>query len=60
MQFVSSLEVLNLQKCEVYFQGGIEQIIKLKRILTSDFCELNLDELKEIRKGQLVPEVFTF
>jgi len=57
---LSSLEVLNLQKCEVYFQGGIEQIIKLKRILTSDFCELNLDELKEIRKGQLVPEVFTF
>jgi hypothetical protein len=57
---LASLEVLNLQKCEVYFQGGIEQIIKLKRILTSDFCEVNLDELKEIRKGQLVPEVFTF
>ncbi|OEL16806.1 putative disease resistance RPP13-like protein 1 [Dichanthelium oligosanthes] len=57
---LASLEVLNLQKCEVYFQGGTEQIIKLKRILTSDFHELNLDELKEVRKGQLVPEVFTF
>lgn len=57
---LASLEVLNLQNCEVYFQGGIGKIIKLKRILTSDFRELNLDELKEVRKGQLGPEVFTF
>ncbi|CAL5086398.1 unnamed protein product [Urochloa decumbens] len=57
---LASLEVLNLQKCEVFFQGGIEQIIKLKRILTSDFCELNLDELRGIRNGQSVPEIFTF
>ncbi|KAL6656650.1 hypothetical protein ACP70R_004430 [Stipagrostis hirtigluma subsp. patula] len=54
---LASLEVLNLQRCEVYFQGGMEQIIKLKRILTNDCRDLNFDELKAGKKGQLVPEV---
>ncbi|XP_062187017.1 putative disease resistance RPP13-like protein 1 [Phragmites australis] len=54
---LGSLEVLNLQTCKVYFHGGRGQIIKLRRILTSDCHELNLDEFKAIRKEQLVLEV---
>ncbi|CAD6217864.1 unnamed protein product [Miscanthus lutarioriparius] len=49
---LGSLEVLNLQSCKVYFQGGRGQIIKLRRILTSDCTELKAEG-----KEQLVLEV---
>lgn len=49
---LGSLEVLNLQSCKVYFQGGRGQIIKLRRILTSDCTELTAEG-----KEQLVLEV---
>lgn len=49
---LGSLEVLNLQSCKVYLQGGRGQIIKLRRILTSDCTELKAEG-----KEQLVLEV---
>uniref|UniRef100_A0A0A8ZYF2 Uncharacterized protein n=1 Tax=Arundo donax TaxID=35708 RepID=A0A0A8ZYF2_ARUDO len=54
---LGSLEVLNLQRCKVYFHGGRGQIVKLRRILTNDCHELNLDKFKAVRKEQLVLEV---
>jgi Leucine-rich repeat (LRR) protein len=55
-EFLGSLEVLNLQRCKVYFHGGCGKIIKMKR-LTSDCPELNFDKPKAVRKEQLILEV---
>lgn len=53
-RLLESIEVLNLQRCEVYFQGGKEHLMKLRRTVTNDVHELNLDESKAISTELLV------
>ncbi|XP_015695424.1 putative disease resistance RPP13-like protein 1 [Oryza brachyantha] len=56
-RLLESIEILNLQRCQVYFQGGREHVMKLTRILTKDVHDLSLDETKAVRKELLVLEV---
>jgi uncharacterized protein Smg (DUF494 family) len=51
---LASLEVLNLQNCDIQIHEDREHMIKLRRFLTIDCHELNLDDVKAVRKEQSI------
>jgi hypothetical protein len=51
---LASLKVLNLQNCDIQIHEDREHMIKLRRFLTIDCHELNLDDVKAVRKEQSI------